>query len=153
VAGDRVSVYRALDEQGRIVAVYVSARRAAEDAATFFRRALAATGVAPTAVTTDGAAASPPTRAAVLLAAPHETGKAPRRRIEREHRYRKGRVRGMRGRKTLAGAKVSCRARASLRTLRGGFYDLGRLLGASPRPTVPATVSGREAPTAELLTW
>ena len=38
VAADWVYVYRALDEQGQIVDSYVSAQRAAEDAATFFRR-------------------------------------------------------------------------------------------------------------------
>ena len=89
----------------------------------------------------------------MLSAALHETGKAPQQRIERDHQHLKGRVRGMRGFKTLAGAKVFCRAHAFLRNLRGGFYVLGRMLGASPQPTVPPTVSGWEALTADLLTW
>ncbi len=53
MAGDWVYVYRALNEQGQIIDVYVSEQRATEDAATFFRRAIEATGVAPTEVTTD----------------------------------------------------------------------------------------------------
>ena len=146
-------VYRALDEQGQLVDVYVSEQRAAEDAANFFRRAIAATGVAPTEVTTDCAAAYPPALAAVLPAALHETGKAPQQRIERDHQHLKGRVRGMRGFKTLSGARVFCRAHAFLRNLRSSCYDLGRMLGASPQPTVPIVVSGWEALTADLLTW
>jgi len=153
VAGDWTYVYRALDDQGQIVDIYVSEQRAAEDAATFFRRAIEATGVAPTEVTTDCAAAYPPTLAAVLPAALHETGKAPQQRIERDHQHLKGRVRGMRGVKTMSGARVFCRVHAFLRNIRSGFYDLGRMLGASSQRTVPTTVSGWEALTADLLTW
>jgi transposase-like protein len=35
-----VYVYRAIDERGQIVDVYVSAQRVADDAAAFFRRAI-----------------------------------------------------------------------------------------------------------------
>jgi transposase-like protein len=52
-------VYRAIDERGRVVDVYVKDQRAAEDAAAFFRRAIEATGVIPEDVTTDCAAAYP----------------------------------------------------------------------------------------------
>src|SRR5262245_48756824 len=45
VAGKPVYVYRAIDGQGQVVDVYVSERRATEDAATFFRRAIDSTGV------------------------------------------------------------------------------------------------------------
>ncbi len=44
VAGKPAYVYRAIDGQGQVVDVYVSARRAAADAATFFRCAVEATG-------------------------------------------------------------------------------------------------------------
>ena len=66
-------------------------------------------------------------------------GSAVQQRIERDHQHLKGRLRPMRGFKTLAGARVLCRAHAFLRNLRGGFYDLGRLVDAaalSPRPPV-----------------
>ncbi len=153
VAGDWAYVYRALDEQGQIVDVYVSAERATADAATFFRRAIEATGVAPTEVTTDCAAAYPPALAAVLPGVLHETGKMPQQRIERDHQHLKGRVRGMRGFKTLAGARVLCRAHAFLRNLRSGCYDFGWTLEATPLPVVPAMVSAWDALTADLLTW
>ncbi|HEY8598828.1 MAG TPA: IS6 family transposase [Thermomicrobiales bacterium] len=153
VAGDWVYVYRALDEQGQVVDVYVSEQRAAEDAATFFRRAIEATGVPPTAVTTDCAAAYPPALAAVLPDVLHETGKRPQQRIERDHQHLKGRVRGMRGFKTLAGARVLCRAHAFLCNLRNGCYDLGATLAVPPLRVVSSTVTAWDALTADLLTW
>jgi transposase, IS6 family len=126
VAGKPAYVYRAIDGQGQVVDVYVSERRAAGDAATFFRRAIAATGVAPDEVTTDCAAAYPPALAAVLPGVLHETGKAVQQRIERDHQHLKGRLRPLRGFKTLSGARVLCAGHAFLRNLRGGFYDLER---------------------------
>jgi transposase-like protein len=153
VAGDWVYVYRAIDEHGQVVDVYVSAERATEDAATFFRRAIETTGVPPTEVTTDSAAAYPPALAAVLPGVLHETGKMVQQRIERDHQHLKGRVRGMRGFTTLAGARVLCRAPAFLRSLRQGFYDLGCTREATPRRVAPAMVSAWETLTADLLTW
>jgi hypothetical protein len=112
---------------GQVVDVYVSERRAAEDAATFFRRAIDATGMVPDEVTTDRAAAYPPALAAALPPVAHETGKRVQQRIERDHRHLKGRLHPMRGFKTLAGARLVCRAHALLRNLRGQFYDLASL--------------------------
>lgn len=56
VAGVWDYVYRAIDGKGQVVDVYASEGRAAEDAATFFRRAIATTGTVPDEVTTDRAA-------------------------------------------------------------------------------------------------
>lgn len=151
VAGECAYVYRAIDGQGQIVDVYVSAQRAAEDAACFFRRAIEATGVAPDEVTTDCAAAYPPALAAVFPGVLHETGKAVQQRIERDHQRLKGRLRGMRGFKTLGAARVLCRAHAFLRNLRAGFYDLGRLLDAATASPVPQVLRAWEALTADLL--
>ena len=77
--------HHAIDEHGQVVDVYVSAERAADDAATFFRRAIEATGVAPSAVTTDSAASYPPAPAAVLPGVAHEVGKQVQQRVERDH--------------------------------------------------------------------
>jgi transposase-like protein len=57
VAGSWRYVYRAVDEYGQVIDVYVSARRDATAARAFFDRALAAAGVAPVEVVTDQAAA------------------------------------------------------------------------------------------------
>jgi transposase-like protein len=138
VAGTPVYVYRAIDGRGQIVDVYVSTQRAAEDAATFFRRAIEATGVVPDEVTTDVAAAYPPALAAVFPGVLHGIGKAVQQRIERDHQHLKERLRPTRGFKTLAGARVLCRAHALLRNLRGGFDDLEqRVVAAASMPQPP----------------
>ena len=150
VAGKSVHVYRAIDGHGQVVDVSVSARRAAADAAAFFRRAIASTGVIPDEVTTDGAAAYPPALAALPPLA-HETGKVVQQRIERDHQHLKGRLRPTRGFKTLAGARVLCRAHAFLRNLRAGFYDLGQLVDAVAAPPQPPVVRAWAALTGMLL--
>lgn len=151
VAGKPVYVYRAIDGQGQVVDVYVSERRAAADAATFFGRVIAATGVAPDAVTTDGAAAYPPALVAVLPGVLHEAGKRVQQRVERDHQHLKGRLRPMRGFKALVGARVLCAGHAFLRNLRGGFYDFGRLVDAASRRTRPPVVQAWAALTGALL--
>ena len=142
VAGAWAYVYRAIDGQGQVADVYVSARRAAEDAASFFRRAIEATGTFPDEVTTDSAAAYPPALIAALPPVAHETGKRVQQRIERDHQHLKGRLRPMRGFKTLSGARVFCRAHAFLRNLRGHFYGLGRRVAATSRPVPPGAQAG-----------
>ena len=151
VAGAWVYVYRAIDGQGQIVDVYVSQQRAAEDAATFFRRAIASTGGLPDEVTTDCAAAYPPALAAALPPVAHETGKRVQQRVERDHQHLKGRLGPMRGFKTLAGARVFCRAHAFLRNLRARFYDLGRPVDATAAPPLPSVVQAWEDLTSVLL--
>lgn len=151
VAGEWAYVYRAIDGRGQVIDVYVSGQRATEDAATFFRRAIEATGVAPAEVATDCAAAYPPALAAALPEAVHETGKQVQQRIERDHQHLKGRVRGMRGFKTLAGASVLCRAHAFLRNLRSGHYDIEGRFGPANTHRVPAAMQAWDALTTELL--
>jgi hypothetical protein len=109
------------------------------------------TGGLPDEVTTDCAAAYPPALAAALPPVAHEAGKRIQQRIERDHQHLKGRLRPMRGFKTLAGAQVFCRAHAFLRNLRGQFYDIAWRAGvASPSP-VPPAVRAWDALTAILL--
>jgi len=59
----------------------------------------------------------------------------------------------MRGFKTLAGARVLCRAHAFLRNRGNGCYERGATLAALARREVPATVAAWDARTADLLTW
>jgi transposase, IS6 family len=126
------------DGHGQVVDVDVSTRRATAAAIPCFRRASAATGGVPDAVTTDGAAAYPPALAAALPPVAHETGKRVQQRIERDHQHPEGRLRPMRGFKTLAGARVLCRAHAFFRNLRSGCDDLGRRVGTAASPQPPA---------------
>ena len=128
----------------------------AADATAFFRRAIAATGVIPDEATTDGAAACPPALAAALPPVAHEVGKRVQQRIERDHQHLKGRLRPLRGFKTLAGARALCAARlpAQLtgRLLRpratdrhrglvpaAGGAGVGRPSGCAPGSLMPAT--------------
>jgi len=151
VAGKPVYVYRAIDGRGQVVDVYVSERRATADAATFFRRAIEATGVVPDEVTTDCAAAYPPALAAVLPGVLHETGRVVQQRIERDHQHLKGRLRPTRGFKTLAGARVLCQGHAFLRNLRGGVYDREQLVAAAAIAPPPPAVQAWAALTGTLL--
>jgi transposase-like protein len=151
VAGAWVYVYRAIDGRGQVVDVYVSEQRAAEDAATCFRRAIASTGTVPDEVSTDCAATYPSALVAALPPVAHETGKRVQQRIERDHQHLKGRLRPMRGVKTLTGARVFCRGHAFLRNLRGGFYDLGRLVDTTVLAPQPPVVRAWAALTGILL--
>jgi transposase-like protein len=145
------SAYRAVDEHGPVVDVYVSKRRAAEDAAAFFRRAIEETGVAPTRVTTDRAAAYPPALADVVPGADHETGKLVQQRFERDDGHLKGRLRPTRGFRSLCGARTLCAGQGFVRNLAGGFYRLGCIAGDASLPRAPLLARAWEELTAELL--
>ena len=70
----------------------------------------------------------------------HDTAQ---QRIERDHQHLKGRTRGMRGFKTLAGARVRRRGHALLRNLRGGVYDPARPVATVSRsPPSPVVQRG-----------
>jgi transposase-like protein len=101
VAGVACYVFRAIDEWGQVIDVYVSPTRDAEAATIFLRRAVAATGVRPYRATTDKAPIYPPALAAVLPETRHVTGKLEQQGIERDHQHLKGRYRSMRGFKQL----------------------------------------------------
>ena len=149
-----LQVVGTLPEHGRVNGYELEYGRmftAADDAATFFRRATETPGVAPSAVTTDCAAAYPPALATVLPDIEHATGKAIQQRIERDHQHLKGRLATTRGFKSLAGARVLCRAHAFLRNPRGGFYDLPWRLGAATAPLTPPMQRAWDALTTELL--
>lgn len=102
-------------------------------------------------MTTDGAATYPPASAAVLPGVTHETGKRVQQRIERDHLHLKGRLRPMRGFKTLAGARVLCRAHAFLCNVRGHFYEFGEGTGTATTPPVPPLLRAWGLLAAELL--
>ncbi len=100
---------------------------------------------------TDGAATYPASLAAVWPGVPHEAGKRIRQPIARGHQHPKCRPRPIRGFKTLAGARVPCRAHAFLRNLQGQFYDLGRSGCAVTTSPLPPLVQARDALTVGLL--
>jgi transposase, IS6 family len=119
VAGVWQYAYRAIDEHGQVIDVNVTNHRAAEDAAAFFRRSLADSGVRPQRVTTDTAACYP------LALAEHVTGKLAQQAIERDHQHLKGRPQAMRAFQTQVTAQVVCAGHGLVRNLPGGHHRLG----------------------------
>ncbi len=117
-------LYRAIDEHGQIVDVYLRDRRNATAAQAFFEGAVDTTGVTPTQVTTDKAKSYPKALYAVLPEAEHRSSKYLNNRLERDHQHLKGRIRPMRRFKTSDGASNFCRGHALLRNLACGFSTL-----------------------------
>ena len=64
-------LFRAIDEHGQVVDVYLSDRRNAAAAQTFFEAAMDASAVTPTRITTDKAKCYPPALRTVVPQAEH----------------------------------------------------------------------------------
>jgi IS6 family transposase len=124
VAGRWRYVYRAIDQYGQIIDVYVSARRDTRTARRFFETALRAHGQ-PTEIVTDRA---PALRAAIedlMPAAFHNTERYANNRIECDHGRLKARLRPMRGLKRDHTARVIIRGHALMQNIRRGHYEPG----------------------------
>ena len=132
VAGHRCYVFRAIDEEGQVIDVYVSATRDTAAATAFLTRAVTSTAVTPYSATTDRAPIYLPALAHVLPEIEQSTGKMIQQRIVRDHQHLKGRCRSMRGFQTVTCAQVVCEGHGFMRNLRDGFYRLG-LPSADPR--------------------
>jgi transposase, IS6 family len=124
VAGKWRYVYRAVDQYGQVIDVYVSSRRDTRAARRFFTMALDAHG-APVEIVTDRA---PALRAAIdelIPAAFHNTEQYENNRIECDHGRLKARLRPMRGLKREGAARVVMRGHALMQNVRRGHYELG----------------------------
>ena len=77
VSGRWRYIYRAIDQYGQVIDVYVSARRDTHAARRFFARALATTKVTPVEVVTDRAAVYPAVLDELLPATQHSTEGVP----------------------------------------------------------------------------
>jgi transposase-like protein len=97
VAGRWRYVYRAIDQFGQVIDVFVSARRDAKAARRFFQRAIGTTAMIPVEVVTDQAAAYPAVLDELLPAAWHRTEQYANNRVEADHGRLKARLRPMRG--------------------------------------------------------
>ncbi len=117
-------LFRAIDEHGHIVDVYLSTRRDQAAAQAFFEGAIETSTVTPSQVTTDKAKCYPPALRAVLPHVEHRTSKYLNNGLERDHQHLKGRVWPMRRFKTTSGASNFCRGHALIRNLRQGFSSL-----------------------------
>ncbi len=131
IDGRQRYLFRAIDDQGQVIDVYLSDRRHAAAARTFFKEAIQESGVTPTRVTTDKAKCYPPALRAVLPLAEHRSAKYLNNGLERDHQHLKGRVRPMRRFKATTRARTFCRGHALIRNLARGFSQV--TVGVAPR--------------------
>jgi transposase, IS6 family len=124
VAGRWRYVYRAIDQHGQIIDVYVSARRDTRAARRFFATALRA-HIAPNEVVTDRAWALRAVVDELIPAAFHNTAQYANNRIETDHGRLKSRLRAMRGLKADRTASMIIAGHAFMQNLRRSHYELG----------------------------
>jgi transposase-like protein len=136
VAGRWRDVYRAIDQFGQVIDVFVSPRRDAGAARRFFQRAIGTTKVAPAEVTTDQARLYPAVLDELLPAAWHRVDRYANNRVECDHGRLKARLRPMRGLKQDRSARVIIMGHAFIQNVRRGHYELAAEEPANRRLTV-----------------
>ncbi len=124
VSGRWRCVYRAVDQRGQVIDVFVSGRRDIEAARRFFTAALIAHGE-PDEVVTDLAQALETVIEELIPHAFHNTEQYANNRVECDHGRLKARLRPMRGLRTDRTASVVIRGHAFMQNLRRGHYELG----------------------------
>jgi transposase-like protein len=124
VAGKWRYVYRAIDQFGQVIDVFVSRCRDGNAAHRFFERAIDATKVTPVEVVTDQAVVYPAVVEELLPAALHRTEQFANNRVEADHGQLKRRLRPMRGLKQDRSAEVVIIGHAFVQNLRRGHYEL-----------------------------
>jgi transposase-like protein len=124
VAGRWRYVYRAIDQFGQVIDVFVSVRRNARAARRFFGQAIGTTKVRPVEVVSDHAPVYPAVLEELLPAAWHRTEKYANNRLECDHGRLKARLRPMRGLKQDHSARVVFAGHAFVQNVRRGHYEL-----------------------------
>lgn len=110
VSGSWRYIYRAVDQYGQIIDVFVSRKRNMKAAMVFFTSMITAHGQ-PAEITTDRAM--------------HDTTSTPNNRVEADHGRLKTRLRPMQGLQQDRTASVVIRGHAFIQNLRRGHYKLG----------------------------
>jgi transposase, IS6 family len=123
VAGVWRYVYRAVDQHGQVIDVYLSNHRDIASARTFFTTALSVHGM-PAEVFTDRAAPLAHVIDDLLPESLHNTEQYANNRMECDHGRLKSRLRPMRGMKTNRTASAVIRGHAFVQNLRRGHYEL-----------------------------
>jgi IS6 family transposase len=135
VGGSWRYVYRAVDQYGQVIDVFVSKKRDLRAATVFFTLMIATHGQ-PAEITTDRAHALVRVVTDLLPAALHDTTQYANNRVEADHGRLKARLRPMRGLKQDRMASVVIRGHAFIQNLRRGHYELG--VDARPGLTLAA---------------
>ncbi len=125
VAGTWRYLFRAIDQFGQVIDVFLSPRRDGKSAQRFFERAIGRTRVSPVEVTTDRYRVYPRVLDEMVPAAFHRTELYANNSLETDHGLLKARLRPMRGLKRDRTARVIVAGHAFIQNLRRGFYDLG----------------------------
>src|SRR2546428_162997 len=118
-------LFRAIDQFGQVIDVFLSPRRDAKAARRFVQRAIDRTRISPVEVTTDRYRVYPRVMDELLPGAFHDTEIHGNNPLETDHGRLKARLRPMRGLKRDRTARVTVAAHAFVQNLRRGFYDLG----------------------------
>ena len=126
-------LFRAIDQFGQVIDVFLSPRRNGEAARRFFAQAIGRTRISPDEVTTDRYRVYPRVLAELLPATLHCTEAHANNRLETDHGRLKARLRPMRGLKRDRTARVIVAAHAFIQNLRRGFYDLGTDVASASR--------------------
>ncbi|WP_426514872.1 IS6 family transposase [Dactylosporangium sp. McL0621] len=116
-------VYRAVDQHGQVIDVLVSARRDADAARRFFRRALSTLKITLSEVVTDAAAVYPAVLDELIPSAWHHVEQYANNPIEADHSQLRQRLRPMRGLRTDTTARVIIAGHAFMQNLRRGHYE------------------------------
>jgi transposase-like protein len=124
IAGRWRYVYRAVDQFGQVIDVFVSVQRDATAARRFFQQAIGTTKVMPAEVVTDHARVYPTVLDELLTAACHRTDQYASNHIECDHGRLKSRLRPMRGLKQDRSASVVIAGQALVQNVRRGHYEL-----------------------------
>jgi putative transposase len=117
IAGQRHYLWRAVDQDGEVVDVYLQARRDAEAARRFFRRLLSSHGKSPWKIVTDKLGSYGVARRELMPAAIHDTGRYANNRAELSHQPTRARERGMRRFSSPAQAQRFLSAHAAVYSL------------------------------------
>jgi putative transposase len=96
IAGRRHYLWRAVDQDGDVVDVYLQARRDSEAARRFFRRLLRTHGTSPRKIATDKLGSYRVARRELIPETIHDTGRYANNRAELSHQPTRTRERGMR---------------------------------------------------------
>jgi transposase, IS6 family len=124
VGGQWRHVYRAVDQYGQVIDVYVSNKRDTAAARAFFHRAIATAGTTPSEVVTDRAPVYPKLLDELLPMAWHHSEQYGNNRIEADHGQLKRRLRPMRHLRNDRSATVVIAGHAFVQNLRRGHYHL-----------------------------
>jgi transposase-like protein len=124
VAGRWVYLYRAVDQFGQVIDVYVSKRRDAEAARRFFQQAKTRTGVVPSEVITDRGRPIRGFSTKLWPGAWHHSERSANNRVEADHAQLKRRLRAVRGIKTVTGLQILASGHAFVQNLRRGHNEI-----------------------------